>query len=77
MRLLCDSRLPGGYELEIIDTLERPDLAEGDSILIAPTVVRVEPKPQRRVYGDLSDHARAVAALGLPDLVESREGGGR
>lgn len=67
MRALCASRLPGRHQLDVIDTVERPDLAEDDEILIAPTVLRLAPEPQRRVYGDLSDHDRVVAALGLPD----------
>lgn len=74
MRRLCESRLAGRYELEVVDTLERPDVAEVDAILIAPTVVRLEPLPQRRVFGDLSDHPRVVAALGLPDWEESDAG---
>lgn len=73
MRALCEARLPGRYELEVIDTMERPDLAAGDAILIAPTVIRVTPWPQCRVYGDLSDHERTVAALGLPG-VDSQKG---
>jgi circadian clock protein KaiB len=74
IRMICESRLPDGYDLEVIDALERPDLAEGDAVLIAPTVVRVTPSPQRRVYGDLSDHARASAALGLADLADAEAG---
>jgi circadian clock protein KaiB len=70
LRSLCESRLQGGYELDVIDVLERPDLAEVEGILIAPTVVRLSPLPQHRVYGDLSDRDRAVSALGLPDPAE-------
>ncbi|WP_220182750.1 circadian clock KaiB family protein [Sphaerisporangium album] len=66
LRFLCDSRLPGGYEVEIVDASERPDLAEDGRILATPTVVRLAPLPQRRVIGDLSDHGRAAVALGLP-----------
>lgn len=74
IRLLCESRMPGSYEIEVVDTAERPDLAEMDAILIAPTVVRLAPLPERRVYGDLSDHARTVIALGLPDAANSDAG---
>ena len=66
LRALCESRLPGSYELEVIDTAERPGLAEEQRILATPTVVRLAPLPQRRVIGDLSDHHRAAYALGLP-----------
>lgn len=67
LRALCESRLPGGYELEVVDTREQPALAEEQRILATPTVVRLTPPPQRRVIGDLSDRRRAAYALGLPD----------
>lgn len=66
LRLLCDSRLPDRYEIEIIDAVERPDLAEAARILATPTVVRLRPQPGLRVIGDLSDHGRAADVLGLP-----------
>lgn len=67
LRALCDSRLRGGYELDVIDAAQRPDMAEEHRILATPTVIRIAPLPQRRVIGDLSDSLRAGYALGLPD----------
>jgi len=69
LRVLCESRLPGSYELEVIDATEQPGLAEEQRILATPTVLRLTPLPQRRVIGDLSDHQRAAYALGLPRAV--------
>lgn len=66
LRYLCESSVPGRYELEIVDVLERPDLAEQARVIATPTVIRVAPSPPRRVIGDLSDPGRAAAALGLP-----------
>jgi circadian clock protein KaiB len=66
LRFLCESHLSSRYEIEVIDAVERPDLAEEARILATPTVVRVEPPPQLRVIGDLSDHGRAAEVLGLP-----------
>lgn len=68
LRFLCDAHLSGRYEVEIIDAAERPDLAEEERVLATPMVIRLAPTPQRRVIGDLSDHGRAAAALGLSDL---------
>lgn len=76
LRALCDNHLGGQYELEIVDTVERPDLAEQQHILATPTVVRLAPLPQRRVIGDLSDQQRVAAALGVPGGVTAPEGGG-
>ncbi|MEQ4204777.1 circadian clock KaiB family protein [Actinopolymorpha sp. B17G11] len=77
LRWLCESALPGRYELEIIDVVERPDLAESEGILIAPTVVRLMPLPQRWAFGDLSDRHRTAAALGFPVMEEAGSGGDR
>lgn len=66
LRFLCEAHLSGMYEVEVIDAVERPELAEEGRILATPTVVRLTPPPQRRVIGDLSDHGRAAIALGLP-----------
>ncbi len=65
LRALCDNHLGGSYELEVIDVVERPEVAEAERILATPTVVRLAPLPQRRVIGDLSDQPRAAAALGI------------
>ncbi|MFC4589575.1 circadian clock KaiB family protein [Sphaerisporangium corydalis] len=66
LRFLCDERLAGACEVEVVDVAERPDLAEEGRVLATPTVVRLAPPPVLRVVGDLSDHGRAAAALGLP-----------
>lgn len=70
LRALCEARLEGFYELEVVDVLDRPDLAEEDRIIATPTVIRLVPLPQRRVIGDLSDLSLAAAALDLPDTQE-------
>lgn len=75
LRALCESSLPGDYELEVVDATDRPGLAEEQRILATPTVVRLTPLPQRRVIGDLSDHQRAAYALGLPRAADpTRQG---
>jgi len=53
------------YQLDIVDVLEHPDLAEQDRILATPTLVRLQPRPVRKLVGDLRDHESAVLALDL------------
>lgn len=65
LRRLCSAALGRDYELEIIDVLARPDLADEAHILATPTVVKLAPVPLRRVVGDLSDAARLASALDL------------
>jgi circadian clock protein KaiB len=67
LQSLCEAHLRGRYEFEVVDAVERPDLAEEERILATPTVVRLAPPPVLRVIGDLSDQSRAAALLGLPD----------
>lgn len=71
LRALCDNHLAGRYELEIVDAVERPDLAQQQGILATPTVVRLAPPPQLRVIGDLSDPWRGAAALGIPGAMDT------
>jgi circadian clock protein KaiB len=65
IRMFCDQFLKGRYSLEVVDVYQQPDLADEQRILATPTLVRLSPLPFRRLVGNLSDHARLSAALGL------------
>lgn len=65
LKALCEAHLQGQYQIEVIDLLEKPQLAQGDQILAIPTVVRRLPLPMRKIIGDLSDTERAVIGLDL------------
>lgn len=52
-------------DLEIIDILSRPEVAEEENLLATPTLIKVAPPPVRRVIGDLSDMQAVSDALGL------------
>jgi circadian clock protein KaiB len=62
---LCDSRLAGRYEIEVVDLIENPEMAEPDDIFALPTLVRRHPGPPRKLIGDLSNPERVLAALEL------------
>jgi circadian clock protein KaiB len=64
---ICERQLKGKYMIEVIDLLERPQLARDNQILAVPTLVRKLPKPMRRVIGDLSDTDRVLVGLDLID----------
>ena len=66
LRALCEARVPGRHEIEVVDVFEHPEAAETGRVLATPTVVRLVPTPRRRVVGDLSDHLLAAIALELP-----------
>jgi circadian clock protein KaiB len=62
---ICEEHLEGRYRIEVIDLLERPQLARGDQILALPTLVRKLPEPIRKLVGDLSDTDRTLVGLDL------------
>jgi circadian clock protein KaiB len=64
-KAVCEEYLKGRYELEVIDIYLRPELARGEQIVAAPTLVRKLPEPIRRLVGDLSDTDRVLAGLDL------------
>ena len=65
LQRICDKHLEGRYRLEVIDLLERPQLARGDQIFALPTLIRKLPEPIRRLVGDLSDTESALVGLDL------------
>jgi circadian clock protein KaiB len=65
LKNICEEHLEGRYRIEVIDLLERPQLARGDQILALPTLVRKLPEPIRKLVGDLSDRERALVGLDL------------
>ncbi|MGZ4331067.1 MAG: circadian clock KaiB family protein [Solirubrobacteraceae bacterium] len=71
LRKICETHLAGRYEIEVIDLLERPQLARGDEIVAVPTLVRKLPEPITKLIGDLSDTERVLVGL---QLVPARGG---
>jgi circadian clock protein KaiB len=55
----------GDFDVEVIDIVERPQLAEDEKILATPVVVRELPPPIRRIIGDLSDFESVLIGLDL------------
>jgi circadian clock protein KaiB len=69
IKLICEEHARGRYSIEVIDLLEQPMLAERDQIFAVPTLVRRQPMPLRKLIGDLSDHRKVIAALGMNPAV--------
>ena len=65
LRKICEDRLQGRYRIEIIDLLEKPQLARGDQIVAIPTLVRKLPAPMKKIIGNLSIAERALVGLDL------------
>jgi len=68
LKTICEEHLAGKYTIEVIDLIEKPQLAKGDQILAVPTLVRLLPEPIRKIIGDLSETERVLVGLDLkPD----------
>lgn len=65
LKKICEEHMAGEYNIEIIDLLENPQLAQGDQILAVPTLVRKLPEPVRKIIGDLSNTERVLVGLDL------------
>jgi circadian clock protein KaiB len=70
IKLICEQNLKGQYELEVIDLYLKPNLAKGEQILAAPTLIKELPLPLRRIIGDMSDVDRVLVGLDLRKLTE-------
>jgi circadian clock protein KaiB len=65
LKQLCDQHLNGRYQIEVVDLLKQPQLAQNDQIVALPTLVRKLPEPIKRVIGDLSNLERVMIGLDL------------
>src|SRR5512138_2159435 len=65
LKKICEEYLAGQYQIEVIDLLVNPQLAQSDQILAVPTLVRKLPEPVRKIIGDLSNTERVLVGLDL------------
>ncbi len=65
LKKYCEEHLKGIYDIEVIDLLVNPQLAEGDQILAIPTLVKKVPEPVRKIIGDLSNEEKVLVGLDI------------
>ena len=65
LRQTLENEFSGRYELDVIDILERPQLAEDEKILATPALIKDLPPPVRRIVGDLADREQVLLGLDL------------
>ena len=65
LRKICEGRLQGRYRLQVIDLLEKPQLAQDDQIIAVPTLVRKLPPPVKKIIGNLSKIDRVLVGLDI------------
>ena len=65
LKKICETHLKGKYQIEVIDLLAHPELAQTDQIVAIPTLIRKFPPPMKRILGDLSDRERTLKGMAL------------
>jgi len=73
LKRIAEEHLHGRYRIEVIDLQKHPELADQDSILAMPTLVRRLPPPLRKIVGDLSDTGKTLVGLKLVPLAAAAE----
>jgi circadian clock protein KaiB len=69
IKKICDEHLLGRYTLDVIDLYQQPNLAEGEQIIAAPTLIKKLPLPLRRIIGEMSNTERILVGLDLREIV--------
>ena len=65
VKKICEEYLQERYELQVIDLYQQPQLAQGEQIIAAPTLIKKLPLPLRRIIGDMSNTERVLVGLDL------------
>ncbi len=65
IRSICEEHLKGRYQLQIVDIYQHPNLAKGEQISAAPTLIKSLPTPLRRFVGDLSNKEQVLLGMDL------------
>jgi circadian clock protein KaiB len=64
---VCERYIAGEYVLDVVDIYQQPELARGQQIVAAPTLVKYSPLPLRRFIGDLSKTRELLKALEIQE----------
>jgi circadian clock protein KaiB len=62
---ICDTYLSGNFDLKIIDVYKHPHLATEYQIIGLPTLIKINPMPNRTIIGDLSETDKVLRILDI------------
>jgi circadian clock protein KaiB len=65
---LLETALQQPYTLKVVDIYKHPEQAEADQVAATPTLVKVYPRPMRRLVGDLDDVQKILQILASPNF---------
>lgn len=76
IKRICELHLKGRYSLEVIDIYQQPQLARGEQIIAAPTLIKRLPLPLRKFIGDMTNSDRILVGLDLRPVNHAQEENG-
>jgi circadian clock protein KaiB len=62
---ICAEHLKDKCRIEVVDILEKPELARKEQIVAIPTLMKTSPAPHKVMVGDFTNEERVLKALGL------------
>ena len=65
IKKICSTHLQGRHSLEIIDVYQQGAIAAAGQLVALPLLIRVQPLPERKMIGDLSDMDKVLKILEL------------
>ncbi len=63
IRGICDNYLHEKYELEVVDIFQQRHYIKEMNIIAVPTLIRISPKPEKRIIGDMLDREKLIDVL--------------
>ena len=65
---LLEQSLPCPYTLKVVDVLKHPEQAEADQISATPTIVKIWPRPVRKIVGEIDNVEKILRLLISADV---------
>jgi len=65
IKTLCEERLRGLVQLEIIDLYKNPEAASEQQIIFSPSLIKQLPLPKKILIGTFADKEKVIKALGI------------
>lgn len=63
LKAFCEAHYPNNYHIERVDVLLSPDIAWAEGITATPMLLRLSPKPQIKIIGNLKNTQQLTNGL--------------
>ncbi len=64
LKEVFDSKIEDPYEIEVVNILQHPELAEEENIVASPTLVVKNSTTKKKIIGDFRNHEKLLNVLG-------------